>query len=139
MLSHLITLAWRQFRRHVLVSTIKIADFSGLGQFDLATLVMSRRTKEIGVRKVLGASDFQVVFLCVREFLAMGAIGFVLAAPIAWLSMRRWLADFAFRTDLDPFSLLLTGLILLTVVLVSVGAYAFKTAGVQPATTLRQE
>ncbi len=110
-----------------------------MGLFGLATLTVAKRRKEIGVRKVLGASVGSVVALLSTEFVRLVVIAFVLAAPLAYLAMHRWLEDFAYRIDIGPLSFLIAGILAIAVALVTVGAHAYRAARANPVKSLRYE
>ena len=110
-----------------------------LGLFGLASYTAQQRRKEIGVRKVLGASAATIVGLLTRDFVALVGIAFVIAIPIAYLAMQRWLDDFAYRIDVGPGPFVLTGLLVLTFTLLTVGYQSVRAALSDPATTLRYE
>lgn len=74
---------------------------SCLGLFGLASFTAVQRTKEIGIRKVLGATVNNIVALLSKEFLALVLIAFVIAVPLAWLAADKWLSDFAFRIEVN--------------------------------------
>lgn len=112
---------------------------SCLGLFGLASFTIELRTKEIGVRKVLGASVLGLVRLLSREFFVLVLIGFAAAVPIAFLFMRRWLDGFAYRTDLSMGPFLLAGVIALTIALMTVSMHAVRAATKDPVTALRYE
>src|SRR5206468_8821431 len=84
---------------------------SCLGLFGLAMFTTQQRTKEIGVRKVLGASVASVVALLSRDFLKLVLVAMVIASPIAWYAMNRWLQDFAYKIDIAWWVFVLAGLL----------------------------
>ena len=110
-----------------------------LGLFGLASYTAQQRRKEIGVRKVLGASATTIVGLLTRDFVALVGVAFVIAVPVAYLSMQRWLNEFAYQIDLGPAPFVLTGLLVLTFTLLTVGYQSVRAALADPATTLRYE
>lgn len=110
-----------------------------LGLYGLATYTAQRRTKEIGIRKALGATATQVVGLLSKEFLWLVAIAFGVAAPGAYVAMRRWLEDFAYRTELGVGLFLGAGLLAGVVALLTVSIQARRAAHTDPATALRDE
>jgi putative ABC transport system permease protein len=110
-----------------------------LGLFGLASLMVVRRTKEIGVRKVLGASSGNIVLLVNKEFTKLVAIAFVIAAPIAWYGMKTWLQDFAYRIELGVGIFLIAGLVTLTVAWLTVSYQSIKATLINPVESLRSE
>jgi ABC-type antimicrobial peptide transport system permease subunit len=117
-----------------------LAIFIGcLGLFGLATFMANQKTKEIGVRKVMGASVESIVLLFSKEYVKLIVIGFLLAAPCAWYVMNQWLNDFAYKIDIGP-SIFATGLVItLLIALVTVGYRSLKAATVNPINSLRSE
>ena len=110
-----------------------------LGLVGLAAFTAAQRTKEIGVRKVLGASVGGVVGLLSRDFLQLVGIAFVLAVPVAYFLMSRWLSDFAYHTDLGPGVFILSGALVLLIAATTVGYQAIKAAMADPVKSLRLE
>lgn len=110
-----------------------------LGLFGLATFTAEQRRKEIGVRKVLGASVPGLVALLSKDFLALVGVAFVIAAPLAYFVMRDWLADFAYRIALGPGVFLLAGGLALAVALLTVSYQALRAATTDPVKALRYE
>ncbi len=110
-----------------------------LGLFGLASFAVERRIKEIGVRKVMGASSASVVFLVSREFLALVALAIAIAAPIAWWLMDRWLAEFAYRVEVSAITLGVAGLLAMLVAWVTVFSKAYRAALTNPAEALHYE
>lgn len=110
-----------------------------LGLFALASYTAELRTKEIGVRKVLGASVNGVVLLLSSEFVKLVLIANVIAWPVAYLVMQRWLQTFAYQVDIGPGIFLLSGVMALIITLATVSYHAVKTARVNPVDALRNE
>ena len=117
-----------------------IAIFIGcLGLFGLATFMANQKTKEIGVRKVLGASVESIVLLFSREYVKLILFGFLLAAPLAWFVMNRFLEEFAYKIKIGPdiFIIALGSTILIA--MLTVGYKSLRAAIVNPAKSLRSE
>jgi len=110
-----------------------------LGLFGLASLMVVRRTKEIGVRKVLGASASSIVLLVNKEFTRLVAIAFLISAPIAWYMMSQWLQDFAYRIELGVGLFTLAGFAALIVAWLTVSYQSVKATLVNPVESLRSE
>ena len=110
-----------------------------LGLFGLAAFTAERRTKEIAVRKALGASVPSVVGLLSKDFVKLVALGFALAVPLAWYGMHRWLESFAYRTELGPLVFLAAGALALVVALATVSWQALRAARLSPADALGSE
>jgi putative ABC transport system permease protein len=122
------------------------ATFSGLalfiaclGLFGLASYVAVQRTREIGIRKVLGATAPSITFLLTREFAVFVLIGFAVAVPLVYVGMERWLESFAYRIDIGPNVFILAGAAVLVVALVSVSFQAIRAALADPVKSLRYE
>lgn len=130
-----------QERTSVLLTVFtSIAIFIGcLGLFGLATFMINQKNKEIGVRKVLGASVEGIVFLFSKEYMKLIGIGFVFAAPIAWYVMSQWLDGFAYRISLSAW-IFLAGLgVTLLVAVFTVGYRSLRAATANPVKSLRYE
>ena len=110
-----------------------------LGLFGLASYMALRRTKEIGIRKVLGASAGSVTILLTREFAVLVVIAFLVAAPPAYFGMSRWLESFAYRIDIGPGVFLWSGGTVLLVALLTVSYQAVRAALSDPVKSLRYE
>jgi len=110
-----------------------------LGLFGLAVYATQQRTKEIGIRKVLGASVSGITVLLSSKFLGLIAVAFVVASPIAWFVMHRWLQDFAYRVDISWWVFAIAGLSVLVITLITVGFQAIKAAVSNPVKSLRSE
>lgn len=112
---------------------------SCLGLLGLAAFTMQRRFKEIGIRKVLGASVRSIMVLLSREFFILVVIAIVVATPVAWWVMEHWLQDFAYRISIGANTFLLAGASVALVTLLIVGLYGLRAALVNPASSLRNE
>ena len=110
-----------------------------LGLFGLAAYTAERRTKEIGVRKVLGASVPSLVGLLSKEFAALVLVALAVAIPVAWYLMRSWLDTFAYRIALGPWIFVFAGLLALAVALATVSVHALRAATADPVKALRYE
>ncbi|MGH7455738.1 MAG: ABC transporter permease [bacterium] len=110
-----------------------------LGIFALASYAAEERTKEIGIRKVLGASVGNVFNLLSKEFVRLVVIANFLAWPFAWVAMNKWLQDFAYRTVMDWQLFALAGGLVLLIALLTVSAQALKAALANPVEALRYE
>jgi putative ABC transport system permease protein len=110
-----------------------------LGLFGLASFATVRRTKEIGIRKALGGSVADIVFLFTSEFGLLALLANVLAWPVAYVFMRRWLEGFAYRIELDVFAFVASGALALIVAVVTVAAVASRAARAKPVDALRYE
>ncbi|MCZ8215877.1 MAG: FtsX-like permease family protein, partial [Cyclobacteriaceae bacterium] len=121
------------------ISTCFAIIISCLGLFGLAGIESLNRVKEVGIRKVMGASLFQLMVLLNRKYIMLALIAFVIAAPISWWMMTQWLAAFKYRITLswELFGItLLTGL---AIALITVSYHALKAARSNPAETLKYE
>jgi putative ABC transport system permease protein len=112
---------------------------SCLGIFGLASFTVERRTKEIGIRKVLGASVSNIVMLLSKEFSWWIFIANVIAWPIGWYAMHKWLQNFAYRAGLNPLLFIFAGLLSLFIAALPVGYQAIKAAVADPIDSLRYE
>ncbi len=110
-----------------------------LGLLGLITFITARRTKEIGVRKVLGASTVNIVLLLSKKFIAWAVMANVLAWPAAYFFMDKWLEDFAYRINLTWWIFLSSGFIVLLIALVTISFRAVKAATANPVESLRYE
>jgi putative ABC transport system permease protein len=112
---------------------------SCLGLFGLATYTAQIRRKEIGIRKVLGASLSGIVGLLAQDFIRLVVIGFVLAVPIAWYAMDKWLQDFAYRTNIQWWVFALSGLLAVAIALLTISFQSIKAALTNPLKSLQSE
>ncbi|NIJ51818.1 ABC transporter permease [Dyadobacter arcticus] len=112
---------------------------SCLGLFALIAFIAHQRTKEIGVRKVLGASVASIVMLLSKDFLKLIMIAIVLASPVAWYFMSNWLKDFAYRIQIDIWVFALAALIAMMITLLTISFQSIKAALADPVKSLRSE
>jgi putative ABC transport system permease protein len=110
-----------------------------LGLYGLAAFTAEQRTKEIGVRKVLGASVTNITALLSRDFLKLVLIGNIIAWPIAHYGMNKWLEDFAYRIDISPWIFVLAGIAAFLIAVVTVSFQSVKAALANPVKSLRSE
>ncbi len=108
-----------------------------LGLFGLASYTVEQRTKEIGIRKVVGASEGVIVRLISKEFLILIAISILIAFPLSFYFMRDWLNQFVYRTNLGLFIFILAGLISVAITFITISIQAWKAANTNPAESLR--
>lgn len=124
----------------VLTVFTTMAIFIGcLGLFGLATFMANQRTKEIGVRKALGASVESIIYLFSREYVKLIFIGFLFASPAVWYLMNKWLETFAYKITIGPMVFFLGLTLTLAVAIFTVGYKSFKSAIVNPIQSLRYE
>jgi putative ABC transport system permease protein len=110
-----------------------------LGLLALATFMTEQRMKEIGIRKVLGASILNIVFTRTKKFIFYVLIGLCIATPIAWLQMNKWLDDFAYRIDVEWWVFLFSGILATGTAPITVGLQSLKTALMNPVESIRGE
>lgn len=120
-------------------STALAIFISCLGLLGLVIYTTTQRTKEIGVRKVLGASVSQIVSLISKDFILLVFFAFVIAVPLAWIGMNKWLQNFAFRTDISWWTFLSGGIIMIAIALLTLGFQTIKAAMANPVQSLRSE
>jgi putative ABC transport system permease protein len=110
-----------------------------LGLFGLAAFVAEQRTKEIGIRKVLGASVPNIIRLLTSEFVLLITLANLIAAPIAWFALDEWLENFVYRVEIDPLVFLIAGLSALSIALLTVSFQSIRAANADPSKSLRYE
>jgi putative ABC transport system permease protein len=110
-----------------------------LGLLGLATFAAQQRVKEIGIRKVLGASVASVVGLLSKDFLKLVFIALILAVPIAWYAMNEWLQDFVYRITISWWVFLVAAVIALLIAMLTISSQAIKAAMSNPVKNLRTE
>ena len=110
-----------------------------LGLFGLTAFTAQRRSKEIGIRKVLGATSRSIVALLAKEFLILVTIAIVIASPIAWYFLNGWLQDFAYHIDIEWWIFIIAGAIAMCIAFLTVSFQSFKAASINPVISLRSE
>ncbi len=112
---------------------------SCLGLFGLAVFATEQRTKEIGIRKVLGASVAGITGMLTKDFLKLVVVAIVIASPVAYWAMHKWLADFAYRMEIQWWMFVLAGLAAMSIAVLTVGSQSIKAALVNPVKSLKSE
>lgn len=127
------------FLRIVTSFTLLAVFIAGMGLLGLVGYFIQSRTKELAIRKVLGASVSNIMALLSRDFVLLVVIGFVIAVPVAWYAMNLWLADFAYKIDIDPGIFILTGGVTLAIALLTISWQSIRAALLNPVEKLRNE
>jgi len=127
---------WKQIMLFGAILTIFI---SCIGLFGLATLSAERRTKEIGIRKVLGASVSSIVQLLSSDFLKLVALSFVFAFPAAWYALTEWLQNYPYRIDISVWTFSAAALIAILIAFLTVSVESIRAALMNPVKSLRRE
>ena len=112
---------------------------ASLGLFGIVSFSMVQRAKEIGVRKVLGASTFSVLFLAYKEFLILIIVSFLIAAPLTYWAMDTWLNGFAYHIEVGVWPIVLGFVLTLIIAVMTISAESLKAALLNPANILRSE
>jgi ABC-type antimicrobial peptide transport system permease subunit len=112
---------------------------SCLGLLGLVIYTTTQRVKEIGVRKVLGASVSQIIALLSKDFLRLVMVAFIIAVPIAWWAMNKWLEDFAYRTNVSWWVFAFCGVSMMIIALLTLSIQIFRSAIANPVKSLRTE
>lgn len=123
----------------ILIFSLIAIFISALGLLGLAAFTAEKRTKEVGIRKVLGASVKNIVALLSKEFVYLVALSILIAIPVAWMLMNKWLDNFAYRISISAWIFLSAGFIAISTALVTVSIQAIKVARTNPAKSLRTE
>jgi len=110
-----------------------------LGLFSLAAYAAEQRNREIGIRKVLGASVPVIVKMLSKDFVKLVIISFLIAAPLAWLIMNKWLQGFAYRQNIQWWVLLVAGIGSLVITFITISTQSFKAAMANPVDSLKNE
>ena len=110
-----------------------------LGLFGLASFVTTQRTKEIGIRKISGASITSILFLLTRDFIKPVLIAFIIASPITYYLLKEWLQGYAFQTDITIWMFVLPAMIIMVVAMITISIQTIKAASANPVKSLRTE
>lgn len=129
----------RQFGQIFTLFTLLAIFIACLGLFGLSSFMTTQRTKEIGIRKVLGSSVGQVVFLLSKGFLGLVAVAIAIASPLAWLAMERWLTGFPYHIDMSPLMIVIAASLVMIIAFFSVSVQTLRAARINPAQTLKYE
>ena len=121
------------------IFTVVAMIIASLGLFALASFTAQRRTKEIGIRKSMGAMEHQITLMMIRDFSLYVLISLLIALPAVWFIANRWLKEFSFRIELKPDLFVLTALVTTTVAILTVLYHAFRSARTNPVLALRYE
>lgn len=127
---------WKQI---ITISSIMSIVISCLGLFGLATLSIEQRVKEIGVRKVLGASVGDISSLLTLNFLKLVLLSIIIASPLAWYAMDKWLQDYPYRISMNMWIILIAGAGSVLIAVLTIGSQAIKAAMANPVNSLRSE
>ena len=128
-----------RFNKIFLYLTVLAIIIACLGLFGLAAFIAEQRTKEIGIRKVLGASVAGITSMLSKDFLKLVLVAIVIATPVAWWAMNKWLQDFAYRINISWGIFELAGMIALLIAVVTVCFQAIRAAIANPVKSLRTE
>ena len=129
----------RMFQKIMSLATLIAILLSCLGLVGFSYFIIDNRTKEIGIRKVNGAKETDVVIMLNRDLVKWVIIAFIISIPITWYSMNKWLDKFAFRTEIDIILLVLAGLLALLIALITVIFHTYKSASANPVEALKYE
>ncbi|MEJ0033978.1 MAG: FtsX-like permease family protein [Bacteroidota bacterium] len=105
---------------------------SCMGLFGLAAITTEKKTKEIGIRKALGASEAQITVLLSRNFAILILVSFVIVSPLTWLLLNKWLESFAYRIGVNPLMFLFGGVIALTIAMATISFHTIRSARANP-------
>tara|TARA_R110002051_G_scaffold143507_5_gene216483 strand:+ start:39660 stop:42068 length:2409 start_codon:yes stop_codon:yes gene_type:complete len=112
---------------------------SCMGLFAMSLLIVSQRTKEIGIRKVVGAGVTSITYILTKDFLKLVLVAFFIASPIAWWAMSKWLQNYAYRIDLSIWHFVASGTLALIIAFLTIGTRTFRAARANPVKSLRTE
>jgi putative ABC transport system permease protein len=128
-----------RFSRLFLLSSVLAIIIACLGLSGLSAYSISRRTKEIGIRKTNGSTIFQILVLLNRDFIKWVLIAIAIASPVAWYALNKWLQNYAYKTTLSWWIFVIAGLIVLLIAIFTVSLQSWKAAGRNPVKALRYE
>ena len=121
------------------VFTVMAICIASLGLFGLVTFTAEQRIKEIGIRKVLGASVTNIVTLLSKDLMKLVLIATVIASPLAWYGMSKWLQGFAYRIDIQWWVFAIAGIVAILIAFITISTQSIKEATVNPAKSLKSE
>jgi putative ABC transport system permease protein len=123
----------------VMIMAVLAIMISCMGLFGLAAITTEKKTKEIGIRKALGASESQITYLLSRNFAVLVLVSFLLASPVTYWLLQGWLESFAYRVGINPLMFLLGGTIALVIALATISFHTIRSARANPVKALRYE
>jgi len=123
----------------ITAGTVVAILISCLGLLGLISLMTVKRIKEIGIRKVLGATVTNIVALISKDFIKLIALAVLISTPFAWWAMHKWLQSFAYRIEINWWIFALTGVLAIIIALITIGFQAIKAALANPVESLRAE
>jgi putative ABC transport system permease protein len=129
----------RQFSSILSAMTLLMISIACLGLFGLAIFTVEQRTKEIGIRKVLGASVASIIMLLSSDFLKIVALGVVIAIPLGYWVTGQWLQDFAYKISLEWWLFAVSGILALFIAFMTVAGQSWRAARANPVKSLRSE
>jgi putative ABC transport system permease protein len=129
----------QRWKKLITIGSILALIICCLGLFGLAHLATNRRVKEIGIRKVLGASVREITLMLSGDFLKLVVFAFLLASPVAWMVMSKWLEGFAYRIEPGPWIFVLAGVLSVAVAFIAVSLHSIRSAIANPVRSLRSE
>ena len=128
-----------KFGRTIQYFSVMAVFIACLGLLGLSSYATESRKKEIGVRKVNGASTFELVTLLIKDFSSLVLIAFVISVPVAYYFGTQWLNNFAYRTDIGILVFVVSGVVALVLAVITVSYHTFKAARANPVQSLRYE
>jgi ABC-type antimicrobial peptide transport system permease subunit len=128
-----------KWKKIISISSALFIFISCIGLFGLVIISIEQRTKEIGIRKVLGAAVTKIIFLVSKEFIILISIAFVIAAPVGYYFTNKWLQEFAYRIDIAWWMFGLAGLLVIAIAMLTMCFQAIKAAIANPVKSLRTE
>jgi putative ABC transport system permease protein len=129
----------RHFRRIFTLFALLAIFIACLGLLGLASFATLQRTKEIGIRKILGASDDQMIYLLSKDFMQLVLIANLIAWPLAYFAVEQWLENYTFRIDISPWLFLLPSVLVVVIALLTVSMQTIRSARTNPVKALRYE
>lgn len=129
----------QQTAKLAFIFSLLAISISCLGLFGLASYMAELKTKEIGIRKVLGASVSGITAMLSRDFVKLVVIAILIASPLAWWAMNKWLQDFSYRIEIQWWTFGFAGASAILIALITVSSQAIRAASSNPVKTLRDE
>ena len=129
----------RRLGQILLMATILSILIACLGLLALSAFIIQQRSKEIGIRKVLGATTSGIITLLSKDFLKLVVVAFIIATPIAWYVMNQWLQDFAYRVDMEWWIFVVAGVGAVGIAFITVSFQSVKAALANPVNSIKTE